>query len=141
MDDVPHTYSFTNDPIKGFATLDGTTWFSLRNPDVQRDNFKVDYTNSFKISSMTYGTYMGAPDDKTDFDMYSALKTCVFSGGINTVDTAINYRYQKSERTIGKALRTLIQKYGYSRDEFIICTKGGYVPEDADEGYPGRILL
>lgn len=84
---------------------------------------------------------MGAPDDKTDFDMYSAFKTSVFSGGINAVDTAINYRYQKSERSIGKAIWTLIQKYGYFWEEFIVCTKGGYVPEDADEGYPGWILL
>ena len=51
---------------------------------------------------------MGAPDDKTDFEMYQALKTSVFSGGLNVVDTAINYRYQKSERTVGKAIRTLI---------------------------------
>lgn len=40
---------------------------------------------------------MGAPDDKTDFDTYRAFKTCVLSGGVNVVDTAINYRYQKAE--------------------------------------------
>jgi len=45
------------------------------------------------MSSIGYGTYVGSPDDKTDFDMYQAFKTCVFSGGVNVVDTAINYRY------------------------------------------------
>ena len=42
---------------------------------------------------------------------------------------------------MGKALRTLIQKYGYSREEFFVCSKGGFVPEDADEGVPGRVIV
>lgn len=42
---------------------------------------------------------------------------------------------------MGKALRTLIQKYNYSRQEFFVCTKGGFVPEDAEEGVPGRVIV
>jgi aryl-alcohol dehydrogenase-like predicted oxidoreductase len=93
------------------------------------------------MSSIGYGTYVGPPDDETDFLMYNAIKTSVMSGGVNLIDTAINYRYQKSERTVGKALRTLIQKYEYERNEFFVCTKGGFVPEDADEGIPGRVIV
>src|SRR6202035_2277304 len=40
--------------------------------------------------------------------------------------TAINYRFQRSERSIGSALKQLAQK-GFLRDEFILCTKGGYL--------------
>lgn len=69
-----------------------------------------------KISSVGLGTYMGNPDDITDFDMYNAIKTSVMSGGINHIDTAPNYRYMKSEKTIGKALTVLEQKYDIHRD-------------------------
>ncbi len=40
---------------------------------------------------------------------------------------AINYRYMQSERAVGKAIRTLVQKHGYSRNEFFVCTKVGFV--------------
>jgi aryl-alcohol dehydrogenase-like predicted oxidoreductase len=38
------------------------------------------------------GSYLGAPDDNTDFDLYNAMKILVLSGGVNVIDTAINYR-------------------------------------------------
>jgi len=76
------------------------------------------------------GTYIGAPDDTTDFDVYNAVKLMVLSGGINLLDTAINYRCQKAERTIGAALKALIRSdcYGIKRDELFVCTKNGYIP-------------
>jgi aryl-alcohol dehydrogenase-like predicted oxidoreductase len=64
-----------------------------------------------ELSTIGLGTYLGLPDDQTDFDVYNALKLLVLSGGVNVVDTAINYRCQKAERTIGAALNTLINKY------------------------------
>jgi len=69
-----------------------------------------------KLSSIGIGTYMGEPDDKTDFAMYNAIKTAVMSGGVNHIDTAPNYRYMKSERTVGKILTTLQNKYDINRD-------------------------
>ncbi len=44
------------------------------------------------------------------------------------VDTAIVYRYMKSERDIGEVLREV------PRDKVIVSTKGGYVPYDVDSG-------
>jgi aryl-alcohol dehydrogenase-like predicted oxidoreductase len=64
--------------------------------------------------------------------MYDAIKQSVLSGGINHIDTAPNYRYMKSERTIGKILTTLESKYNITRDQLFISTKAGYVPEDAE---------
>jgi aryl-alcohol dehydrogenase-like predicted oxidoreductase len=81
-----------------------------------------------ELSSIGIGSYLGAPDDQTDFDLYNAIKLMVLSGGINVLDTAINYRCQKSERTIGAVLKTLNRKYGIQRDELFICTKNGYIP-------------
>jgi aryl-alcohol dehydrogenase-like predicted oxidoreductase len=45
------------------------------------------------------------------------------------IDSAINYRFQRSERAIGAAIEQLIAK-GFSRDEIVIATKGGFIPYD-----------
>ena len=94
-----------------------------------------------KITSVGIGTYMGDPDDHTDFDMYNAIKTSVLSGGVNHIDTAPNYRYMKSEKTVGKVLTVLEQKYDIRRDQLFVASKGGYVPEDADEMISQREMI
>ena len=76
---------------------------------------------------------MGDPDDYTDYLMYDGIKNSVLSGGINHIDTAPNYRYKKSESTVGRVLTTLDNKYGISRDQLFISSKGGYIPEDAEK--------
>ena len=54
--------------------------------------------------------------------------------GVNVIDSAANYRFQRSERSIGAALDQLATD-GFGRDELILCTKGGYLPFD---GAPPR---
>jgi aryl-alcohol dehydrogenase-like predicted oxidoreductase len=49
--------------------------------------------------------------------------------GCNVIDSAINYRLQRSERAIGTALKELTTK-GYNRDEIVVATKGGFIPYD-----------
>lgn len=121
--------------ILGQATEDGTIRFSERNKEeVHAEHFKTFYGTNWKVGSIGLGTYMGPPDDINDFYIYNAVKSCVLSGGVNMIDTAINYRYMKSERAVGKAISTLCQKYEYDRNEFVISSKIGYVPEDADNG-------
>lgn len=90
---------------------------------------------------MGLGTYLGLPDDATDFDVYNAAKALILSGGVNVLDTAINYRCQRAERALGAALRTLIHKHGISRDEIFVCSKNGYIPHDADSGKSASILV
>ncbi len=83
---------------------------------------------TWTVSSIGIGTYLGQPDDRTD-GSYAASVTAAVENGINVIDTAINYRFQRSERSIGSALKQLAQK-GFSREEFILCTKGGYLSPD-----------
>ena len=59
--------------------------------------------------------------------MFNAIIESVETGGLNVIDTAINYRYQKSERTLGAALRFLLDNK-YSREELFLCSKIGYIP-------------
>ena len=46
-------------------------------------------------------------------------------------DSAINYRHQQSERSIGSALRKLIRDGEASREEFVVCSKAGFVTPGA----------
>lgn len=64
--------------------------------------------------------------------MYDAIKTSVLSGGLNHIDTAPNYRYMKSEKTVGRVLTTLDNKYGIAREQLFVTSKAGYVAEDAE---------
>ena len=81
------------------------------------------------VSSLGIGTYLGMPDDATD-QAYTAAITAAVEGGINVIDSAINYRYQRSERAIGATLRELARR-GFARDEIFLSTKGGYITPDA----------
>ncbi|PYT67528.1 MAG: aldo/keto reductase, partial [Acidobacteria bacterium] len=89
------------------------------------------------LSSLGLGTYLGQPDKMTD-EAYTAAVVAAAESGINLFDSAINYRFQRSERSIGAALEQLAAK-GFSREELVLATKGGYLtpdgsmPADANE--------
>jgi len=83
------------------------------------------------VSSIGIGTYLGEPDAETDADYESAL-TAALGGGINLIDTAVNYRFQRSERTIGKVIAAMTAAGKIRREEIIVATKGGYVTFDGE---------
>ena len=82
------------------------------------------------MSSIGIGTYLGEPDEATDRGYMDAVTTAV-EGGINVIDSAINYRFQRSERAIGAALGELAQR-GFAREEIVVCTKGGFLTPDGE---------
>ena len=86
------------------------------------------------LSSIGIGTYLGNADEATDRNYANAIIRAV-QLGVNVIDSAANYRFQRSERSIGAALKTLAAEHGVSRDQLVICTKGGYLPFD---GAPPR---
>src|SRR5437588_7044967 len=71
------------------------------------------------LSSLGLGTYLGQPDEKTDARYTSAIVAAV-ENGINVLDAAINYRFQRSERCIGAALKRLAEQ-GFSRENILLC--------------------
>jgi aryl-alcohol dehydrogenase-like predicted oxidoreductase len=81
-------------------------------------------------STVGIGTYLGAEDAGTDAQYRQAIRRAV-ERGINVIDTAVNYRHQRSERAIGAALADLAARRVAARDELIIATKGGFIPLDA----------
>lgn len=111
----------------GAATVAGT----MRYRDRFAGAIPVDHFRQVEgqwISSIGLGTYLGNYDDATDGQYHHAVVRAVESG-CNVIDSAINYRLQRSERAIGRALKELASK-GYGRDEIIIATKGGFLPYD-----------
>ena len=85
-------------------------------------------TQGLVMSSLGIGTYLGQPDPKVDAS-YTAAVVAAAENGINFIDAAINYRFQRSERSIGAAIKQLATK-GFSREELVVCTKGGYLTPD-----------
>ena len=93
---------------------------------LQYRDFEI-HEGNLRLSSVGIGTYLGDADDETDAAYVDAL-TAAFGMGCNVVDTAINYRHQRSERAVGDALR----ETDVPRDEIFVATKGGYIPFDCD---------
>jgi aryl-alcohol dehydrogenase-like predicted oxidoreductase len=86
------------------------------------------------LSSIGIGTYLGQLTQEDDVAVENAVYQSVKSGAVNVIDTAINYRAMKSEKSIGKALLRLVRDGEISRDHVFISTKNGYVTNDGD--YP-----
>jgi len=109
------------------ATPEGTERYAQKFKEIAAEgHFRK--AQGLTVSSLGVGTYLGQPTDSTDASYAAAL---VESGlaGFNLFDTAINYRLQRSERNVGTALKVLANK-GFARDEFVVCTKGGYLTPD-----------
>lgn len=78
------------------------------------------------VSSVGIGTYLGEPTEEIDRGYRDAIVSAL-EHGINVVDTAINYRCQRSERVVGAALRDA----AVDREAVLVATKGGFVPFDS----------
>ena len=118
---------------EGWATTTGTARYRERiNHHAARNHFRLE--QNLWLSSIGIGTYLGNADQATDH-AYAETVVRAVELGANVIDTASNYRFQRSERSIGSALRELTENEGFARDEIVVCTKGGYLPFD---GAPPR---
>jgi aryl-alcohol dehydrogenase-like predicted oxidoreductase len=115
--------------ISGFATTIDTENFAKKHSNVAKNHYKN--FQGITLSSIGVGTYLGNSDNATDKLVEEAIKSCVTSG-INVIDTAINYRAQKAERSVGRAISKLVKSGNAKREELFISTKNGYVTNDGD---------
>jgi aryl-alcohol dehydrogenase-like predicted oxidoreductase len=121
--------------IPGFATPAGTSRYrerfhQLAEADFFRRPEQMPGVGELWLSSLGLGTYLGEPDNAADA-AYTAAVQLAARSGINVLDTAINYRHQRSERNIGAALSQSIRAGGLQRDEVFVCTKAGYLSFDS----------
>jgi aryl-alcohol dehydrogenase-like predicted oxidoreductase len=117
-------------PPSDRATPGGTIAFADRHASA---DFYRPAWDGLTVASVGLGTYLGQPDAATDERYAQAVRRYLQLGG-NLIDTAINYRFQRSERAIGQALMAAFAAGEARRDEVVVCTKGGYLPFDG--GWP-----
>jgi len=116
--------------IPGHATPEGTARFRDRFADRLPGHFRE--AQGLWISSIGLGTYLGEPNGACDV-LYRDTVTRAVEIGINVLDSAINYRHQRSERAIAQALAALISGGTVQRGEIVLATKGGFLNFDGDE--------
>lgn len=112
------------------ATAEGTTRYAARFADRLAADFHRPLAD-LSVSSLGIGTYLGECSEPEDV-RYASVVRHALGSGINLIDTAINYRCQRSERAVGRALREAIGSGDVSRDEVVVCTKGGFIPLDGE---------
>lgn len=117
--------------VPGHASHSGTARFSARFPKLSsaghfRQPEYVHHLSHLWLSSVGIGTYLGEPDAATD-QRYTEAVVAAIASGVNVLDSAINYRFQRSERSIGAAIRQAHAQ----RDELLVCTKAGYLTYDS----------
>ncbi len=120
--------------LEGYATPDGTRKYTdyAISQGKPRSHFKS--FDDLNLSSLGMGTYLGQLSEEDDQAVENAVYQSVRSGAINVIDTAINYRAMKSEKSIGKGLLRLVNDSVISRDQVFVSTKNGYITNDGD--YP-----
>lgn len=118
-------------PLTGHATKEATQAWAERAVEqgVPAASFRA--WQGLTLSSIGMGTYLGDADEATDLLVEKAVEE-VLAGGINVIDTAINYRHQRAERSIGKALQRLAAEGKIQREALFISTKGGFIPMDGE---------
>jgi aryl-alcohol dehydrogenase-like predicted oxidoreductase len=119
--------------IDGFATAEGTYRYmnyAISEKSIPQSHFRI--FDDLNLSSLGMGTYLGDATDYEDEAIENATYESIKSGAINVIDTAINYRAMKSEKSIGRALSRLIMDRVISRDQVFISTKNGYITNDGD---------
>jgi aryl-alcohol dehydrogenase-like predicted oxidoreductase len=118
--------------LDGCATSEGTKKFSQ---GAIRKGIPFSHFRNFDglhLSSIGLGTYLGQPTAEDDRAVEDAVYESIRSGAVNVVDTAINYRAMKSERSIGKALLRLAKDEIVSRDQVFVSSKNGYITNDGE---------
>lgn len=112
----------------GRATAEGTRRYEGRLAGrLPAEHFRE--LGDLRCSSVGIGTYLGSEDAATDV-LYQDAVVRALELGLNVIDTAVNYRHQRSERAVRTALATALSRGIVSRDEVVVATKGGYIPFD-----------
>lgn len=118
--------------LSGYATPSGTKEYVEYALQRGKPTAHFRLFDGLYLSSIGMGTYLGQPTTEDDNAMENAVYESIKSGAVNVIDTAINYRAMKSEKTIGRALLRLETDGIISREKVFVCTKNGYITNDGD---------
>jgi aryl-alcohol dehydrogenase-like predicted oxidoreductase len=113
--------------INGKATPEGTAAYARKHPAAHARHWKSAL--GLTVSSVGMGSYLGNADPITDGKYTNAMAKAL-ECGINVIDSAINYRFQRSERNLGDGLKKAVDSGTVTRDQILLCTKGGFISGD-----------
>src|SRR6266511_3350063 len=114
--------------LRGSATPAGTVAYRKAHGGVARNGHFREW-RGLALSSVGIGTYLGPDDDVTDALYEAAIERALLSG-INVIDSAVNYRHQRSERAVGRALAKAVCAGHVAREGVVVATKGSFLPFD-----------
>lgn len=120
--------------LEGCARAEATRRFAAaaeRDHRLPPGHFRLAF-GGLTVSSIGLGSYLGRPDAATDLAVEEAVRLCLTSGRINFLDTAINYRHQRAERSIGRALAGAVATGKVAREQVVVATKNGYLAPDGE---------
>ncbi|MEL4895230.1 aldo/keto reductase [Crocosphaera sp. Alani8] len=112
--------------ISGKATKEGTQRYRERHLKNCHQTF-FNEVGELTLSSLGIGTYNNRLEDHSLGLVTKAIEESIRSG-INMIDSAICYAQEKAECSIRDGIRNLLELGEVSRDELVICTKGGVLP-------------
>ena len=113
----------------GWATAEGTARYAARFAARVTPGHFRGLGGELTVASVGLGTYLGPEDGATDV-LYQDAVARALERGLNVLDTAVNYRHQRSERAIRTALAAAVDRGLVKRDEVVVATKGGFIAFD-----------
>ena len=113
----------------GWATAEGTARYAARFAARVTPGHFRGLGGELTVASVGLGTYLGPEDAATDV-LYQDAVARALERGLNVLDTAVNYRHQRSERAIRTALAAAVDRGLVRRDEVVVATKGGFTAFD-----------
>lgn len=113
----------------GYFTPAGSARFAGRHSEPAAHGFYRTIAAG-TVSSLGLGTYLGAPGEEVSARYVESILEAL-RRGINVFDTAINYRYTRSEQDVGEALRRVFGEGLAARDEVLVATKAGFLTAGA----------
>ena len=118
--------------LEGSATIEGTSKYARHAASKGIPDAHFKEYDGLRLSSIGMGTYLGDPTPDDDKAVEDAVFRSINSGAVNVIDTAINYRAMRSEKSIGRALLRMVDENLITRDQVFIATKNGYITNDGD---------
>lgn len=114
--------------LAGRATAAGTARYAQRllGGAQGMDAAHFRQAHGLTVSSIGAGTYLGDLSDEVDERYRVSLAEAVRCGA-NVIDTAVNYRAQRSEMAVGRAIGDLVAAGEFRRDELVVISKGGFI--------------
>ncbi len=115
--------------MNSYATKEGTFSYLKQFAQYSKDFYRYD--GDVFVSSLGLGTFRKEPYREENYVVnYKESVKMALLNGMNLIDTAINYRYQISEREIGEALQELFEEKKVSREQVVVTSKAGFLPLD-----------